>query len=505
MSSDEHPHGSTTTGAAWSPWSRPAPRRRLRVTPALLQSLLWIAAAVVLGLLLGSQAAGVSQRYTKLFVGLFFTYILVRYPTYVALGVFLILFPFPANIQVGSTNLIFVLLLAIAWLVRSAFGREPRPERTPLDWAIGAYLAALLLSFVNVRDHETLVRSARSALNLVMPIVLYYTVVHIARSERKLFFLSRMFTVAVGLLFFVAFMERFAPGVQIIPRWYVTALGATLMGEQPAQRIGGILSHGMMGDLAAVACTHQIFMAIRSKGQPVWRVVHWLISLTSLYVISLTGNRGALIACFAGLLYFFWIFSREISLRRVLVVLAGFAAVLFIGEKTLSRFEGNITLLTRITETYVERGVPDTRRLAWRYAWERIMEKPILGHGPYYRIGEIGPGARVGWPHNAFLFYFHTMGLVGVLAFLALIGRVLQRTYAGHGLRVGEVSLARGMAAIWHIAIVQFLIGQLRTDHQRGDVAVYIMWFLFASGILAARIWRDEKEGRREPVAQPAA
>ena len=503
MSSEEHPR--LPAAAVWPPPGNHRARRAPRLSPALLQSLFWIGVAVVLGLLLGSQAAGVSIRYTKLFVGLFFIYILIRYPTYVGVGVFLLLFPFPAVIQVGSTNLIFVALLAIAWLVRSAFGREARPARTGLDWAIGAYVAALVFSFVNTTNPVQFTNSIRAFLNLLVPVILFYTILHVVRSERRLLFVARMFTISSAVLFLAAFLERFAPGVTFIPRWYVTAFGASMMAEGQAQRIGGMLSHDMMGDLAAIVCTVQIFMAIRAGGRPLWRVVHWVLALAAIYVISLTGNRGALTACLLGLLYFFWIFRREITIKRLALGVLALLGMLFLGEKTLGRFEGNITLLTRVAGTYLERGLPDTRRLAWTYAWQRIMQRPITGHGLYYPFGSMGPGQYVGWPHNELLFYLETTGLIGMLAYVVVLVRILKRTWAGGGLRIGSVSLARGMTAIWHIAIVQFTIGQMRTDHQRGDVSVYVMWIVFAFGIAAQRIWRDQRAGITASEDRPEA
>jgi O-antigen ligase len=168
------------------------------------------------------------------------------------------------------------------------------------------------------------------------------------------------------------------------------------------------------------------------------------------------------------------VFRREFSWKRVFIGLIAFLGLMLIGEKTLGRFEGNITLLTRVAGTYIERGIPDTRRVAWTYVWDRIMERPILGHGP----------------HNAFLFYFFSIGLVGLPTYLYLVWRVLRRTWDRGGFRIGEAPFSRGMMAVCHVGVVQFLIGQLRTDHQRGDVYIFFMWILFALGILASEVWR---------------
>jgi O-antigen ligase len=491
----------------WPPPQVQAPVRRVRrVQDWLAHPLFWIVVAAAIGAFLGSQATGLAQRYAKLIVGLAFMFIIFRYPTYIGVGVFMIVYPFRTTIQIGNTNLIFTILLAVTWVIRARLGSELRWQRTYLDWAILAYLAAHLLSFVNVTTREQLFKSYLFASHLAVPVLFYYTVVHVARSSKKLLLLSRVFTVSVAINYITAFLQRFAPGVKILPAWYVTGMGTRqFFGEDAVQRIGGVLTDPLMSDLAAIACVHQIYMALRSKDQPLWRLAHWLLAATSVYVVSLTGNRGGLVALGVGLLYFFWIYSAELSWKRVGAALVVLLAVLTLGEKTLGRFEGNVTLLTRMAGTYVERGVPDTRRGAWAYAWGLIKQSPILGHGPYFSHEETYPGMKPIWPHNAFLFYLFTIGIVGLPTYLILLWRVLKRTWVGRGLRVGEVSLARGLTAVWHIAILQFIIGQMRTDHQRGDVYIYLMWILFSFGILARQIWEDEKRQPALAADQPGA
>ncbi len=476
-----------------------------RVQDWLNHPLTWIVMAALLGALVGSLAGGFGQRQVKLLLGLAYLFVLFRYPSYLGTGIFLILYAFPTAIWIGDTNFIFVTFMVVAWVVRMGLGLEARPRRTYLDWAIFAYVAAHLISLTQVPGPLAFTRSLFALRHLFVPIVFYYTLVNVGRSERKLLFLARMFTLSAAALYFTAFMERFAPGVAFLPRWYLSALGAQdlFSMEVSHERIGGVLTHALMGDLAAVSVVVQMYLAIRARGRPVWRAMHWLLAAASVFVISLTGNRGALIALVVGLLLFLWIFRREVTWRRALTGLAAFFAVLMIAERTLSRFQGNITLLTRTIGTYFDRGIPDTRRQAWHYVWQRIAEKPWLGHGPYYEVGRTISGQRA-WPHNAFLFYFFSIGLVGLPTFLVLVGRVLKRTWVGQGLDVGRVSLAQGMTAVMNIAIVQFLIGQLRTDHQRANVYVFFMWILFGFGILAREIWEDQRHARPARVSRDA-
>jgi len=485
---------------AWRQGVSDAELRGQRIQDWLRHPLLWVVVAAALGVFFGSQVAGVSQRYAKLAVALAYVFVLLRYPTVIGAGVFMLLYAFPAAIWIGNTNFIFTTFLAVIWLVRGGLGRE-RVRGTFLDIAIIAYIAAHLLSLVNVDSAAHFSRSLLALRHLFIPIVFYYVLVNVGRSEEKLRFLVRMFTVATVLVYATAFLQRFAPGVAFLPRWYVSVLGSRDIFEPTVQRISGVMTHALLGDLAAFTCLLQIYLAVRAKGQPLWRAAHWLIAAVSVYVVSLTGNRGALIALAAGAVYFLWVFRREVTWPRVLVGVIAFLGLLIIGEKTLGRFQGNITLLSRLASTYVERGIPDTRRAAWQYAWDRIMERPILGHGPYYPLAPIAPGLKPVWPHNTYLFYFFSIGIVGLPTFLYLVWRVLKRTWDRGGFRIGEASFARGVKAVFHVGVVQFLIGQLRTDHQRGDVYIYFMWILFALGVLASEIAREVAETRARQEA----
>ncbi len=475
-----------------------------RIQDWLRHPVLWVLLAAAVGAFLGSQVGGVSQRYTKLAIGVAYLFVLLRYPTFVGAGVFLMLYAFPTVIWLGNTNFIFTALLAIIWIVRAGLGTEGRPRGTYLDWPIVLYVAVHLLSLVNVGTPDDLSRSLLALRHLFIPILFYYTLVNVGRSERKLMFLTRMLTLSTILVFATAFLERFLPGVEFIPRWYVNVLGAQdIFAAEGPRRIGGVMMHSLMGDLSAFMTILQAYLAIRAKGRPLWRALHWLTAVAAVFVLSLTLNRGALVGMVAGFAYFLWIFSREVTWKRIFVGVGAFLGLLLLGEKTIGRFEGNVTLLTRMAGTYFERGIPDTRRRTWAYAWERIMERPWLGHGPYYRLAPEAPGVRVSWPHNAFLYYLYSVGVIGLPTFVFMVARAVKRTWAGRGLSVCGASLSQGLTAVFHIGIVQFLIGQLRTDHQRGDVFVFYMWILFGMGVLAREVWGEMR--RTRAAATPPA
>lgn len=463
--------------------------------------------AVLLGAAIAQQYQVVNIRLVKLLIALGFFVVAVRFPTYISVGIFFVLYTTPTAVVLGNTNFIFITMLAGVWLVKSVMGLEGGPRRTALDWAILAYLLAHLISCVNVRTTPQLWGTLDKLRHLIWPIILFYMIVALGRNRNRLMLLAQMLTLSMLWVCFTALMQRFFPDVRYLPDWYLSVLRAGYLFSGDEARVGGIFrTHALLADTAAVIAVLQAYLAIHFRQRPWIRAYHWFVMAICVYTISLSGNRGGLILLLFGSLYFLIVFYREINWKRLLVGLLILAAILQFGEMSLAGFEGDPTLLVRMAETRIERGVPDTRKVVWSWVWERIKERPLIGHGPYYNILEERVGGRGMWPHNAFLFYFFTIGLLGLPAFLFLCWKVTKRTFSGWGLRIGEMSFPRGMAAVLHIGILQFLLGQMRTDHQRADVFVYFMWILFGLGILARDLAdRDERERPAIEIQTPMA
>jgi O-antigen ligase len=314
---------------------------------------------------------------------------------------------------------------------------------------------------------------------------------------------SEMFTLSMVFAFLTAFAERFFPQIKFLPDWMLTTMGSQdifTVGEVAKARIGGLFSHSMLGDATAIAFVLQIYLAVRYRGRPFLRAYHWLVALIAIYVVSLTRNRGSLLVLVAGSAYFLWIYRREFRWPRAFAGIGLLFGLLLFGEITSARFQGDIGLLGRTFSTYLERGIPDTRVAIWTGLARVLFERPFLGYGPYFSLKLLG--LKVHWPHNAFLFYWFTTGITGVVVFVILIVRILKRSWVGRGLDICRTPLSRGLAAVFHVGVVQFLLGQLRSDHQRGDVFVFLMWILFGLAIAARQVWDDQR--RATPTTRPA-
>ncbi len=481
---------------------RPA-RRRRSLYGLLLHPAVWAVGAAVIGLGLGVLVDRFRVRYFKLIVGALFALAALRSPTYIGIGLFLIIYSYPSALWIGDTNFALLVFLAVVWMGRVVMRYDPAPRRTYLDWAVLFYIGTLCFAFVHVETSQELRWSWKLLQHLVTPILMYYIVVNAARDERRMLFLTEMFLLGLGTVFLSVMLQRHFPGLSWLPRGYLTALGARgLFATEAVARIGGVYTHALLSDATAIAFLLRIYLAVYYKHNRFMRYYHYAFALLSVYVLSLTGNRGGLLLLMGGLLYFLWIFRRQFTPFRVLV--GGIVlALLFVGsEYILFEFQGEGSLLGRLFRTQLVRGIPDTRVKAWNYIWDQIAASPWIGHGLVYRIGTEVEGLNPVWPHCAYFFYLQLTGVIGLTAFLIICWRVLRRTWVGHNFAIYSVPLSRGLTAVFHVGFLQFLAGQVRTDHQRTDLFVYVMWAIIALGIMCREVWERERTGAGRPGAR---
>ena len=70
-----------------------------------------------------------------------------RFDMIYSLYVFVVLFPFPSGISIGSTNTILMTLIGLTWAIRAASTGQPVFQRTDYDRAIGFFIIAYAVSF----------------------------------------------------------------------------------------------------------------------------------------------------------------------------------------------------------------------------------------------------------------------------------------------------------------------------------------------------------------------
>ncbi len=479
--------------------------RRPHEIPGWLSSpwfLLLIAAAF--GVLVAQITLGtLPPRWAKATLGFVFLLALFRLPLYAVVSLFLIAFPFPTFIFLGNSNVIFVLFLVIAWAVRVRLGLEPSPARTYLDWACWLYIGVHLLSLVNVETPDNLRNGLFQIQFLSAAVGLYFLVAKTLHTERHLRIAFQALAVTSLLVAITGVMEYFVPTLQLIPEWFI-APGPHGKRFGEGGRVGGVFRfHGLLADFCAMMFILQAYLFIRSKSI-LARGFYLMLMLSGLFLMFVTANRGGFIIWVVGLAYMIWIGRGGLTTRRVMVALPVLLLVGVLLETVVTRYGRVITLFWRLTTTQLERGIPENRVEVWAAVLREIPNHLWIGHGPFYDL--LGGGSALGrwWPHNAYLMYLWTTGVIGLLIFLWILGKAFWKSRPGGKLHLGEVPFAQGALMVAHVQILQFALAQIRDEHQRGNVYVYLMWVLFGLAAAAGRIWEKGRRKSPEPASGSA-
>jgi O-antigen ligase len=149
----------------------------------------------------------------------------------------------------------------------------------------------------------------------------------------------------------------------------------------------------------------------------VWASAFALVSC--LGFIALTGSRGPILAI-GGALVLFLAMARP---RLLAIAVGAVLAVLCLVELLAPG------ILADVWHSLANRGTSD-RLIIWRLSLHVIGTSPWVGLGPTARLDRVNEG----FPHNLFLstlFYAGTIGLVLLLALLALVGRIAWRQPPG--------------------------------------------------------------------------
>ncbi len=464
----------------------------------LTNPLLWLVLAAAIGFVIGGQSFGAAnQRLIKLFIGLIFTYVILRYPLYISLGFYMIGFYMPTISWLGDTNHIIILFLTTVFAIKSGMRLEEKPSRTLMDWSIYLYITVHFISYFLAIDSTQTSHTITALRHLFIPIMLFYLLVHSCQNEGNFHFIVKMLSLGFLFVILTGLTERFFPNTRYLPTWFLSVIQSqTLFAGDAAIRTGGVVrQHNLLGDICAFNMILQSFLFFYYKKKPLLRTYHAIIALLGLFVLVTTINRGSATIAVGGTIYLIWLFRRRIKMSYLFGGLVTAVIIISLAELSISSLKGADTLITRFAGTTFENGIPDTRQIVWKFVWERVLDRPFFGHGPYYdtKANIFLTGTSM-WPHSTYFYYAYTVGLIGVLIYLLMTVHLAIRTRQPYIPAGRPVSFTQGMAAVFHVMVVQIIIGEIRISHQRPDVRIIIVWVIFALAVISTKLWRAQRQ-----------
>lgn len=205
-------------------------------------------------------------------------------------------------------------------------------------------------------------------------------------------------------------------------------------------------------------------------------------TLNFLFLVA-TGNRGGFLVLFGGGLLFLYMFRDKLSMKTTVNTLIVGALALSVASYVTVNYTKFDRLYDRLEATEFEGAMPDTRATTWQASWERIIEKPVLGHGPRLRLSTTGDPVfrghvQITFPHNLYLYLLYTVGVIGFIAYLAFFGSVVRRYWKNASWSSGD-ELSDGMSKLALLMVVVIAVDQLKIEFLRFQTSDFLQ-FIFA-------------------------
>jgi O-antigen ligase len=180
-------------------------------------------------------------------------------------------------------------------------------------------------------------------------------------------------------------------------------------------RTVGFSNSNDLGAWFGFCCVYFITVVIESR-RPSVRIISLGCVLISLTILGLTVSRGPLISVAV---------ATVTALRRVLK--RGFVPVLILCAGLA--FAYGFGLFDKIVDYYTARSMVESGRLvAWPRVLPRILSSPLVGWG-ISNVGTFVPEQGISiTPHNAYLFFPLSSGIVPSVFFMAYLARAAWRS-----------------------------------------------------------------------------
>jgi O-antigen ligase len=464
-----------------------------------------VLAVVAAGILIGQQYVNPNKRVIAVMVAAILAGLAWRLDMLWGLGVVVLTVPYPRGTIFGNSNVALILVLLVIWLLRVSQRQSAGLRRSPLDIPIVGLLIAYIISFYNVGPPPDLGYALQNLQLMVACVLMFYLIVGNVRTEQGLQRFHLFQAVSLLSILLISVYELNHPGQDFIPGWIsfknTTGDEFNLKGV----RVGGpFFDYELMAEFTALNLLFVTFLFARATTRA-RQVIYGGLLLLSFFILFATVTRGAMMSLSVAVGYLLWIARRRVQFVPLVIGAAVVVAAFMLMNMYVSTYTRSGNLLERLTASRFVGLVPDNRLLAWTDGWERFIEHPIIGHGPYYSPQS---GTRFWyWPHNGYLYVANLVGLVGLTFYLWIMGRLLwlSRPIVD---TLRSKSYTSSFLIVGHVQIVLFLIDQMKIDFLRNEIYQFEVWIMIAGITAAWLIQRDEREraaSERESDAAAAA
>lgn len=466
----------------------PARRRDLGATRDLFNRVIGFFTLLVMGVLLGEQYWTPNKRVIPVVVVLLVLGVAWRLSMAAAINVLVFLLPYPKGTVFGSTNLAFILILFVIWLLRLSLRMSPPARSSPVSLPIFGLILWYILSFYNIRDSFALERAIQNFEMFLGCVLMYYLVINSVRTQRDLERLHQAQMIMALGVFLVATWEARHAGKVLIPGLldFSNTVGHDFNTHDV--RVGASFrDYELLSEFCGLYFLLAMFLWIRARSTT-HRALLTLFVLLNVYTMFTTVTRGVFVALAVVIPFVLFTVRRHLNPVRFMTTAAAIVVLALAMNLIVAKFTNSGDLFLRMSETQVVHGiVPAAREAPWLNAWKRSLVHPFLGQGPYY--GEM-VGYELWWPHNIYLFVANLVGYPGLLFFIMiLIGLWAMLRPVVDDLR--HASYADAFLIAGRAQLLMFVINELKIDFLRNPVYTFQVWLMFSTWTAAYLVSRE--------------
>jgi len=385
-----------------------------------------------------------------------------------------------------------------AWLALACLNPTFRPRKSPLLFALLAFILVLILATILGADpYHSFWSNFERMEGLVTHIHLFALFLVLAHSVRG----SKEWAVFLVVSLSVSAVEAFHGFLQSTGTLEIVGGGRVFAG------------FGNSIYLSVYLMFHLFFAAVlflRSR-VPWVRSLCALLFFVELYVFFQSASRGAFIGFTVGVALaaaLFIIFSKSRVYRVaglaciVLVVLLG-ALIIFAPQSALIQ---KSELLSRLSGVSFKSISNDPRVMIWGVALDAARARPILGWGPenfiipfaqFYNPNLFGNEPWFDRAHNMLLEWFVAAGIIGLIVYLAIflsVGWIIYRL-----MHMGVLSQSEAVIVV--SLVVAYIVQNIFVFD---NIVTYIIIFTLFAFLHSSYVFRDVRESSRR-TKQPLA
>jgi O-antigen ligase len=461
----------------------PRPERQPNPLVGLLDRLGVILLTITVGVVLGLQYVTPNRRVLATLAAIVVFGVTWRLDMVSGLGILILALPFPRATVFGNTNLAFILLLLVTWLLRVTLGQNLPPRRSPIDVPLVTLFVCYVISFYNIENTALLQLNLVSLEMMVASWLMFYLIASNLRNSRDLGRLINFQAVSVLLVCLVGVFEVTNPGKPLVPGWIEFKHTKENLGSFRAGSI--FYDYELLCEFCALNSLLVLFLLLRAKSL-LLRLAYGGLLLLVGFVMFTTVTRGGIIALCFGILYLLWMVRRHLTMVATTIAAAVATASLIAMNWFVTTYTPTGNMFERLAGSTLVGYVPDTRTIVWAAAWQRIFEHPFIGHGPWYTI--ITSGARIYyWPHSIYLYVANNVGFIGLSVFLWLLWTLFRITRP----RTDDLQhpdLAQGYMLIARAQLIVFFVDQIKIEYLRSHFYMFQVWLMFALMVAAYQV-----------------